>query len=221
MARKLGTETDQFAGLAAVVIAELPRDLEPEVAQAWMEGDGRLALRDALDRVLREGPSAPADPDAWVDELDLAKIERRTFEIEINPSRTIEQDRDAGEYDYFHPAHTTAVFGTCRKITGNMPVRQKLVAFRIGRNATRQQAIRLRTRLNLGAVCIQHELALGAQHKDAQRQLNWIINPDDVVLVDGLQCVSCLDGDPGSRYLCLLDADGEWGGHSWFLGLSE
>ncbi|MBI4135577.1 hypothetical protein HY477_02480 [Candidatus Uhrbacteria bacterium] len=217
MEKKLGT--DQFAGLAAVVIAEMPRDLAPEVAQAWMEGGGRLALRDALDRALRQGPPPSVDPDAWVDTLDLAKIERRVFEIVVDPNLTIEQMVAASEYNYADPNHTTAVFGACRKVTGTKPVKAKVVAFCVGRNATRKQAIRLRSRLNLGAICIQHELALGAQHKNAQRDLNWIVNADDEVLVHGVRVVSYLDGGPGDRDLGLYGAGLGWRADAWFLGL--
>lgn len=178
----------------------------------------------ALRRFLRkESPWSEvlttADPDAWVDTFDLATIERRVFEITIDPTSTIEQMAQAGEHNYKHPAHTTAVFGSCRKITGTEPVKQKVVAFRIGRNATLKQANRLRARLNLQPICIQHQLALGAQHKNAQRDLGWIVNLDDVVLVGGDRGVSCLLGYPGHRGLDLHSAGGEWGGYAWFLGL--
>ena len=191
----------------------------------------KLAAKDgetwavALGKFLRkENPwveSAPVDPDAWVDELDLTTIETRAFEFEIDPADTIEAQRDAGEYTDHNPNFTTAVFGSCRKITEGGKRKVKVVAFRIGRSATRQQAIRLRTRLNLGAICVQHLLALGAQHKRAQQELNWIVNPDDVGSVDGESCVSYLYGDGARRNLDCDDARSEWDGSTWFLGLSE
>lgn len=215
MSKKLAV--DQFAGLAAVVIAEMPRDLDAEVAQAWMEGAGRIALRGVLDSALREGPPPPVDPDAWVDTLDLTKVELRYFDLTIDPTQTIEQGVVAGAYDYTHPAHTTAVFGSCRKITGDTPIKQRVAAFRIGRNATRQQAKRLRARLNLGAICIQHELALGAQYQQAQRDLNWIVNADDEVSVGGYSVVSYLGGYDAFRYLDCVGARSGWGGSTWVL----
>jgi len=219
MPKKLGL--DQFVGLAAAVVARLPRDLDPDIAQRWTEGDGQVALHDALDLALRNGPPLPVDPNAWVDTFDLTQVKLRYFDLVIDPTQTIEQGVTAGEYNYVHPAHTTAVFGVHQKITGAKPVNVRVKAFCIGRNATREQAIRLRARLNLGATCIQHELALGAQHKNAQRDLNWIVNPDDVVLVDGNQYVSYLNGNPDDRRLYLSSAGGEWGGDTWFLGLAS
>lgn len=212
-------EVGLFAEFVATVARQLPRNLDPAVVQKWMEGDGQQALRNALDRALRDGPPLPVDPDAWVHGLDLSTIQRREFTVTINPGQMIEPMVMAGHYNYANPAHTTAVFGPCCVITGNKPVEQKVVAFCIGRNATREQATRLRNRLNLGAICIQHQLALGAQHQQAQRDLHWIVNPDDVVLVDGCQYVSYLHGDPDDRDLNLDYAAYEWSGGTWFLGL--
>lgn len=217
MSKKMSRE--QLQELTAVVVRAVPRDLDSEVAQRWIVGEGQATLRGVLDRALREGPPPPMDPDAWVDELDLTRIERREFEIVIDPTKTIEQMVAAGNYSYANPNHTTAIFGSCRKVTGNKPVKAKVVAFRIGRNATREQAKRLRARLNLGEVCIQHELALGAQHKRAQQELGWIVNVDDVVLVGGDRYVSCLYGGDALRGLDLDGACYGWRVSTWSLGL--
>ena len=134
-------------------------------------------------------------------------------------TQAIEQMVAAGVYNYVNPAHTTAVFGNNCAVTGNKPVTCKVVAFRIGRKATRQQAMRLRARMGFKPICIQHELALGAQHRNAQCELNWIVNPNDMVLVDDRQCVSYLYGSPAHRSLHLYNADYEWFDYTWFLGL--
>lgn len=226
MGKKLGT--DQFSGLAAAVVAQLPRDLDPKVAQAWIVGDGQRALRDVLDRALREGPPPPVDPDDyddWVDELDLTTIERHEFEVTIDPTQTVEQMVATGQYRNVTPDYTTTLFGSHRAITGTKPIKQKVVAFRIGRNsATLDRAKRLRSRLNLGAIGIDHELAFGVQHKNALMDLGYIVNLDSVFVLDGKSRVSYLDvrGNLIAYWnLCMADACVNWSCLTWFFGLAS
>ncbi|OGL92369.1 hypothetical protein A3H11_03300 [Candidatus Uhrbacteria bacterium RIFCSPLOWO2_12_FULL_47_10] len=161
----------------------------------------------------------------WVDAFDLNKIERRVFEVEVDPTKTIKEIIMAGDYGYMYPKHMTAVLGVHRVVTGTEPVKAKVVVFRIGRNASCEQIIRLRAKINLGPACTQHLLTLGAKAKRSQLLggllYNKIVNPDDVILVDGIQAVLYLGGDFRGRGLGLSDADAEWKPFTWFLGLES
>lgn len=215
MGKKMGI--DQFAELSSAVARQLPRDLDPEVVQFWISGD-QGALHTALAQALRDRP-VPVDPDAWIDELDLTTVKKREFAVTIDPTQTIEQMRDDGEYDYANEHHTTDVFGSCRAVTGTKQVESKVVALSIGRQATISQAKKVRDRLGLHSIGIDHELSVGVHHKNAQRELNWMVNMDSVVLVDGHRCVSYLLGLAGHRRLDLRGAGRVWHGDAWFLGL--
>ncbi len=206
MEDKIATER-QLLRFGGTMLHQVPADLTADVIKDWL--DDPEALGQFL-AGLHEGP--------------IGQVQTREFVVLIDPMRTVEQWVAAGRYDWSNENLTTPNFGqflTVRK-DATEPYRQKVVAFNIGRSADIEKAKRIRNRLKLKPIGFEHEAAVGEQHPEAQRELNWLVNPDAVwVSPDGSRDVSSLYGHPGRRSFFLSDAGGTWRGRTWFFGLSE
>lgn len=195
--------------LAGTILHQMPTDLSADIVKEW-QGDPE-ALGEFL-LGLHDGP------------YPIAKIKTRELVVTIYPKRTVEEWVEAGKYDYRNPNLTTANFG--RFLTVNKdaaePYKAKVVAFCLGRRATIEKAKRVRARLNLKPIGLEHEAAVGEQHSELQREFHWLVNLDAVWAVPGgRRCLSYLYGDPDGRRFGLSGAGHEWDDNTWFFGLSQ
>ena len=118
----------------------------------------------------------------WVDNLPLEQIPRREFILTIDPKRTIKEWVAAGQYNHADWQFGVEDSSELLITDGTDPVQVRVVAFCIGRKATIEQAKQVRERLNLLPIGIEHQLAVGAQHRDAHRELGKIVNLDSIVI---------------------------------------
>ncbi|OGH92619.1 MAG: hypothetical protein A2563_03010 [Candidatus Magasanikbacteria bacterium RIFOXYD1_FULL_40_23] len=199
----------QLLGLAGMLAQHMPVDLSVEIAQEW--ADDPESIKQMLS-IMRDGS------------FPLGQIKQRVLEVTIDPKRTVEEWAAVGKYDYANTNYTTAKFGqflTTRK-DATEPYKARVVAFCLGRSATIDRAKRIRARLNLKPIGFEHIVAVGEQHPELQRELNWLVNLDAVwVTPGGHRYVSCLCGYPGRRDFHLHGASNEWCDGVWFFGLSE
>ncbi|OGL66017.1 hypothetical protein A3B21_00620 [Candidatus Uhrbacteria bacterium RIFCSPLOWO2_01_FULL_47_24] len=238
----------QTSGLGIVLALRLPQE-EANMAKVAL-CDRRGPLRDlndklsgekgedwliTLKRFLRhEDPwktESPSHSWPWASTIDLEKIQHREFKVGIWPITTIEQMVAAGKYDFVDPAHTTNACGSRRMHVEKRDdwesnnwyrvLTDTVVAFCIGHEATRLQAMQVRWLMGLREVSIDHELMIGAQHPQAQIDLQQVVNLDSVVCVNGEQYVSGLFGDGNQRQLDLIEYKRGFSKVTWFLGVES
>lgn len=148
-----------------------------------------------------------------------AGFAQRVFRVTIDPSKTVKEMVAAGRYGYVDPDITDENFPSA--LTGDSTITADVVAFRLGRHASSDEVKAYRDTHGLQPIDIKHELAVGEQFPNAQRELFCMVNPDSIwVGPNGNRNVSFLHGD--CRRSLSLHHDGSvWHKDCWFLGLRK
>ena len=185
--QKMGV--DLFAEFASKVVSRLPRDLDPKVAQRWIEDPTKLA------RVLREALMSPKQSNGIM-----------TYPIFVNYGRTLEEMVLIGEYDWSNADITSVNFPT--KTTGQADLIIELTHF--NRSISTEDALKELDRMGYRPTELHELLAFGARYPEIQREFPV------VALGSVWQESNCrpfcvhLHGHSWERRLILGLIDGNW-----------
>ena len=137
------------------------------------------------------------------------------YKITVDYSKTLKRMIDEGKYDYVSsdiPKHFTVQGEGRKEYTAKL--------HKISKYMSTKEVIEDMQKEGLRPAKVEELLAFGAQYPDEQRD-KFFVGLGSVVVVDGREFVSYLNGAPDYRYLDLSYADDEWYDGPWFLGLES
>jgi hypothetical protein len=134
--------TGQFRELAGAVLRTIPDDLDPTVAQKWIENQEEL--RDALRQALKSGGCF----------------------LFVNYDESVEDAVKAGHYDWVSSNINSHNFSTTQK--GSRRVEMKLIHF--DRVISTEEALRELDRMGYRPSELHELLAFGRDHPEIQRK---------------------------------------------------
>ena len=208
-------DAKQMLEFAAAVIRQLPRDLEPSIAQRWIENQGDLqsALRNAL-TLNQEIPAASAP------KSKKARPEPTTtsFLVSVDFGRTVEEAVKAGKYDWVNEHITQQNFPNDQG-QGKVETSMELVHF--GRDMRSDKVVAELDKLGLRPATLMELLAFGAANPELQRQFPIFALGSVWTHPVGDCLVPCLFGGGDGRRLGLRWFDVEWGERCRFLGVRK
>lgn len=198
-------DTDLFAAFVAKVVERLPRDLDPDVTQGWINNPA------SLQRILREALSPPAPSNTeYARTADI-------YSVTVDYTIPLADMVAAGKYDWVNSEITAEHFPT--KGEGRVEVKISLACF--NRVMESNEVITELDKLGLRPATLPELLAFGAKYPDVQRGFPVVALGSVWRDADGSRGVPCLSGD-GSERLLSLDWFGDrWGGRYRFAAVSK
>jgi len=183
----------QFRELAGAVLRTIPDDLDPMIAQRWIENQEEL--RGALHQVLKSN-------------------EYRLF---VDYNESVEDAVRAGHYDWVNPDISSDHFSTTQK--GSRHVEMKLIHF--GRVISSKEALKELDRMGYRPAELHEILAFGREHPEVQLKFP-IIGLASAWRGDrGGACVPYLAGHGSKRPLHLYWLEVDWHDVCRFAALSK
>ena len=183
----------QFRELAGAVLRTIPDDLDPTIAQRWIENQEEL--RDALHQALKSGG----------------------YHLFVNYDESVEDAVKAGHYDWVDQNINSHNFSTTQK--GSRRVEMKLIHF--GRAISSQEALKEIDRMGYRPAELHEILAFGREYPEVQRKFPiiglasvWRDVRDDAR-------VPYLDRNGSKRNLNLNWLENDWNEICRFAALSK
>lgn len=174
-----------YSEFLGAVIRQLPRDIDPTVADSWTRN------QEALQRVLRETLLPGCN----------------TYSLIVDYERSAENAVMAGRYDWSDLDIISRNFPITRR--GKSKVAVELIHF--NRYISTDEALRELDRMGYRPAELNELLAFGEKYPDVQRGFPVIALGSVWLSPDGSRCVSCLDDGSGSaRSLDLSWVEGDW-----------
>lgn len=209
-------ETKKFKELSAAVLRQLPLDIDPKVAQRWIEDQGALAA--TLRQALMNTPAASVEAPSPM--FDHPEPTISSHPLMIDHSRTWNEWRMDIGIDFL---------GWNSKITrSRFPITQSeevelahVITLHFGRVVTTAEVRAYREKNGLKPIEFVHQLALAAARPDLQL-LYPLVNIDaDGVGDDRARAMLVLDSLPGNWTLHHISGaeSYEWDASHRFLAL--
>lgn len=205
--------------LIEVVIQAFP-ELSDDLVKEW--ADDPKAVRHVF-AALQNGPIYP--------------LEIITFDVVIDPKRSVKDWVEAGNYDHIDCCYYPPPFGyksdtfnplLTLSTTGTEPVKVNVTAFSLCREANESKARRIRQRIGLDPIGWEHMAAIAEQYPEALNcgrcfiNLDVILKPHHVSDIGGFTCIQgCRGGIVGGPARSLTATRGPWGRKDFFLGLGS
>lgn len=183
-------DTDLFAAFAARVIERLPRDMDPNVTQDWIDNPASLG------RILREALTPPEDKPAVPH-----------YTVAVDYGMALADMIAVGKYDWTNSDITTKHFSV--RGEGKAEVEIQLVHF--DRVMESDDVIRELDKQGLRPAKIEELLAFGANYPEVQREFPVVALGSVWRDSDGYRYVAYLHWLVRERSLYLF-----WFGRRWF-----